>query len=373
MNNELQSQKVSPEVGITSADTAKIPWNLVTKNLAGHELLRKKIREKISKLETHLKHFPTGAMHLHITLERHPRKTLFSSALTLRVPSNILHSRKTAPDVIKAFDDSVRALLRELETLKARLRSETLWKRKVRRNKLRRETKGQEFAFEPQLQGEGPRGERDVVAELLKEQYQTLIRHARRAVRLAELSGDAPDGTIDPRGIVDDVVRKVMTGWWFKPERSDWTIWLHQLIRKELQARCKNVGENVSLSLEEDVMAPELQEAVEGYDPEQPLDIIANELEPFIVQLHDLIPDKTSIPPDETVAARDLMDFLQKQTQSWSRQERDIFHFHFLDGFEADEVAMLVEQPVEKVRQSIRELHERIRGLLVFEASLQRV
>lgn len=27
----------------------ELPWNLVTKNLRGHELLRKKLRQKISK------------------------------------------------------------------------------------------------------------------------------------------------------------------------------------------------------------------------------------------------------------------------------------------------------------------------------------
>jgi len=68
-------------------------------------LLRKKLREKITKLEKHLKHFPKNTVHLQIVLERHPRKPLHIAALTLRVPSNILHSEKSARDVIKAFDE----------------------------------------------------------------------------------------------------------------------------------------------------------------------------------------------------------------------------------------------------------------------------
>ena len=40
----------------------ELPWNLVTKNLHGHELLRKKIHQKISKLEKHLKHFPADSV-----------------------------------------------------------------------------------------------------------------------------------------------------------------------------------------------------------------------------------------------------------------------------------------------------------------------
>jgi len=45
-------------------------WSLVTKNLQGHEMLRKQIHEKIGKLEKHLKHFPPDTVHLQIALAR---------------------------------------------------------------------------------------------------------------------------------------------------------------------------------------------------------------------------------------------------------------------------------------------------------------
>jgi ribosomal subunit interface protein len=113
-----------------------LSWNFATKDLHGHELLRKKLEEKIKKLEKHLQHYPAGSLHLQIVLERHPRKPLFVAKLTLRVPSNILRSEKSAGDVIKAFDDAVKALLRELASLKADLRREGYWKRKDRRKEL---------------------------------------------------------------------------------------------------------------------------------------------------------------------------------------------------------------------------------------------
>src|ERR1700730_3438080 len=113
-----------------------LPWNLVAKGLHGHELLRKKLAEKIKKLETRMKHYPAGTIHLQIVLERHPRKPLFAARLTLRVPSNILRSEKSASDVIKAFDDAVKALLRELASLTADLRGEIFWKRRERRKQL---------------------------------------------------------------------------------------------------------------------------------------------------------------------------------------------------------------------------------------------
>ena len=46
----------------TEKQLESLPWNIVTRNLHGHALLRKKIWEKITKLEKHLKHFPTGTV-----------------------------------------------------------------------------------------------------------------------------------------------------------------------------------------------------------------------------------------------------------------------------------------------------------------------
>jgi ribosomal subunit interface protein len=144
----------------------ELPWNLVTKNLHGHELLRKKIHQKISKLEIHLKHFPVGTVHLHIALERHPKREFYTAALTLRVPSNILHSKSPRPDLIKAFDDAVKALLREVESLKAELRREAFWRRKARRGQLR-EWKTSGFSAQPQAERTGPQSEQDVRGHFL--------------------------------------------------------------------------------------------------------------------------------------------------------------------------------------------------------------
>lgn len=130
-------------------------WNLVTKNLHGHEMLRKQIQEKIGKLEKHLKHFPPDTVHLQIALGRQPKRCLHTAALNLRLPSNILHSEKSSMDVIKAFDDAVDALLREVESLKARLRRERLWKRQPRREQLHR-LKAGDFTAETTPDGAGP-------------------------------------------------------------------------------------------------------------------------------------------------------------------------------------------------------------------------
>ncbi len=202
-------------------DATTIPWNFVTQNLVVDERLRKKLREKITQLQRYLKHFPPDAVHLNVALERHARRNLHTARLTLRLPSNILHSAKSAPDVITAFDLAVKALLRELEKLKAGLRHEADWKPKERREKLRREIKSGTFAPLPQPAGQGPQDPAGVVADFLRGHYRSLVRHARRQVQGRVLAGEIRPGAIDPRGIADDVVRLTLSGWKQKPPRRE--------------------------------------------------------------------------------------------------------------------------------------------------------
>ncbi len=110
-----------------------LKWSLITKGFRPHDQLRKKLGQKIPKLESHLEHFPPDAVFLEVHLERHPRKSLFGAGLTLRLPSNLLRAEKSAADPIPAFDQAVKALLREVAALKSGLRRESEWKRVRRR------------------------------------------------------------------------------------------------------------------------------------------------------------------------------------------------------------------------------------------------
>jgi ribosome-associated translation inhibitor RaiA len=110
-----------------------IKWNLVTKGMRPRAQLQSKLEQKIAKLETQLEHFPADAVHLQVNLERHPKREWFAAALTLRLPSNVLQSKKTGADPVPVFDQAIKALLREVAGLKSALRHESDWKKAARR------------------------------------------------------------------------------------------------------------------------------------------------------------------------------------------------------------------------------------------------
>lgn len=111
----------------------KLKWNLVTKGMRPHAQLQNKLEQKIAKLETHLEHFPPDAVHLQVNLERHPKREWFATALTLRLPSNVLQSKKSGVDPVPALDLAIKALLREVAVLKSALRRESAYQQVARR------------------------------------------------------------------------------------------------------------------------------------------------------------------------------------------------------------------------------------------------
>ena len=96
-----------------------INWSLFTKNIRPHAQLRLKLQQKVNKLEKHLEKFPSDAISLKVTLERHPKKYWFTASLTLRLPSGNLRASKFGDDPLPAFDQAVRALMRELAGMKS--------------------------------------------------------------------------------------------------------------------------------------------------------------------------------------------------------------------------------------------------------------
>ena len=340
---------------------ATLPWNLVTKNLPGHGLLLKEIRVRITKLEKHLVHFPEGTVHLHIALERHGEKEYYTAGLTLRVPSNILHFEKSADDVIKAFDDALEALLRELEKLQSKKRSEQSWKRKERRKLLHEQANG--FSTLPLAKGTGPQNRREVVRDLFQQHYKDLLRHARRHIHQDELAGEIPRGALDPKDIVDEVARKVMAKVDAGPKEMSLISWFYQLVHEELKRQHWLLKHKATeeIPTDETKTLPEDAERAAGYDVEQPLDIIEEELEPPVVRTESLIPDSTAMPPDEIVAQKDALARLEQDMRNWPRSEREVFELYYVEGLEPEEITMVTGQALAEVQRHIASIHSRLR------------
>ncbi len=354
--------------------TTRLPsltWNLVTKNFRAHEQLQGKLRQKLTKLERHLQRFPRDAVHLQVALEKHPQKNLFAAALVLRVPSNILRSERRAPDPVPALDQATKALLRQLSGFKSHLRREPLWKRKARRAELHA-AKATRFAATPMADGAGPQSGSDVLRALIEQNHARLLRYVRRHLWHDAALGRIPRGAIDAPAVVGEVARRALAASENKPAELGFLLWFYVLARQELARRCKALQAQAreTVALDEPRVLPEQAEVAAGYEPEQPLDIIEQTLEPPVVEVKDLIPDPRALPPDEVLAQKELLEQSQKIANNWPKPEREAFELYFVEGFEPEEIGMVLGLSTKSANELLTSIRARVRDTLLAQSAV---
>ena len=325
----------------------RIPWNIVTKNISPGDArlpLKKKLQQKIAKFDRHLAHFSPDAVHLQMVLEKHPRKDRYLASLTLRVPSDILHSEEAGRDLIGVFDEAVKSLLRKLKSYKSSLHGEEFWKRKERREKLHM-LKACGFALEPQDEGKGPHTHKDVVRELFQQHYKEFLRHVRRHILQDELAGDLPKDTVNARDILNEVARRAEAKADAGPKRGSWLTWFYRLIHQELkrqhrllkQKKRKQVGK--AKTSREDTKVTARQ-----------------------ARTDDVSRHVVEVPPDKIAARKDVVAQLEQDMRNWPRPEREVFELYYVEGFDPEEIAMVTQRPLKTVRENLESIQRRLRN-----------
>ncbi len=287
-------------------------WNIVTRNLHENPFLPEQILRKIRALERHLQRFPLDAVHLVVELERHARKEDHRAVLTLRLPSHILHADKSAKSITTALSSAVKSLLQELKAVKARLREEPYWKRKTRRKKLAFSSAPRESDAEPQSVTE--------IREAFVESHRSpLTRFARRAAKrgysqdepvtnreLAELVGEAKDK------LAALSKRRKLTN-----DRAQ----LYRLVREAIAQRGSGSRKGHS-------------------------------------------PSALSSPPGETFREFGLLSAMDQVLAMLSPFEQEVFDLYYVEGFEADEIAMITRKPEKQVKDALDVIENQIRRSL---------
>jgi ribosomal subunit interface protein len=335
-----------------------IQWNIITRNIEVDQEFQGKLRLKIARLEKHLKGFSPERLYLQIRLEKHPSRQLYSTTLTLTSPADIFRAEKSAPDVLKAFDDALHALQRELEPLsnpRAGKHHET------REHSPASETAN--FAAEPEPRGAGPQNFQDIVRKFLRHHYHRLLHHARRDIRHDELTG-----ALDPRDIVDEVVRQAEANDNRKPESVSWRVWLFHLLHEELRRQRRIFKQGQAHEIPTEKRAPVVELKPEALQPLEQM--VEKVIEPQVIRIEDIVPDPEAIPPNQFVEQKELLEELQDAIQTWPRPEREVFDLYFVQGFEPEEISQITGQPLKKVKDTIATVQSRLRDQLLEEEAL---
>jgi ribosomal subunit interface protein len=345
-----------------------LTWNLVSKHVYPHAQLQNKFREKITKLERHLQHFPPEAVHLHISLERQLKRPVFTAGLTLRLPSNILRSAKSAGDPVPAFDAAVKALLRELGKLKSELRRENQWAR-VDGKKIVPLEKPLRFTPAPLPQGKGPQDFKDVARQLVAEQYPRLLNYIERQLERAINNGDLSNSGVDAQAVADESIKQALANPEEKPADMGFRFWLYFLASRDIRRR-----ERLFARESKDLVSLEQTEAQETADEKE-----AEEEEDRPVNAGGkktprknagtrLIPDTHASQPDEELDHKDFVDYLHRMIADWPVKDRQVFELHFIEEFTLGEIAMIEKMRIPEVSELIGSIQARLRKIISFAA-----
>lgn len=343
-------------------------WNLVAKNLMPHDQLQRKMRQKIARLEQHLRKFPMDAPRLSVRIERLSKRQKFKVALALRSSSNTVRSAKLASDPVVALDEAIKTLLRELQSLTAEPRHDKTRNRKRRSTPEKPKAGLTSPSILPRTPAAAPTS--DAVAEALRFHYPRLIEHVRRRLERDEAGREIPEGAIDAASVVDEVARHALDNPGGLPPGHGYRVWFYRLALLDLRRRYQffRKAARESVSLQDAAWSKDDAESVQGFDSEQPLKIIAEQSEPFIAGGRAVLADTHALSPEEELEHKDFIEYLQRVATGWPQAERDVFELHFLEGFTADEVAMIEGLSVGQTDAIIGAVHGRIRDLMMTAA-----
>ena len=113
-------------------------YNIEFKNVTPHKEIQKLIQELIGKIEKKAQAFSPDAKYLRLMLEENSVRKLYRVSITLELPKKTLATNEERHELVAAIRDAFAEIDRQFEAHKATLRGEAAWKRRTRREQLRK-------------------------------------------------------------------------------------------------------------------------------------------------------------------------------------------------------------------------------------------
>jgi RNA polymerase sigma factor (sigma-70 family) len=193
---------------------------------AAHDGLENTIHELARRhIERYLSRFPSDAVALQVHLEKSRHRNYYRVSTQLVVPGGTLTGRQEGYELMTALRKSIDELERELLRHISRLRQDDAWRRKERREELRRLKKAIDAKPDTGAEAFG-----DLVRALLPK----LQHFVQREVSALRARGDLNLRYPTPQEIVDEVLARAYQRLGERPKDLDPLHWLYQLTHEVL-------------------------------------------------------------------------------------------------------------------------------------------
>jgi RNA polymerase sigma factor (sigma-70 family) len=319
---------------------------------ATHEGLEDIINELARRhVERYLVRFPSDTAELHVHVEKSRHRNYYRVSEQLLVPGATLTARQEGYDLMaavrKSFDELERELLRHI----SRLRQDDTWRRKERREELRRLKK----AIDAQ-----PDTGAEQLGDLVRELLPKLQHFVQREIAALRARGDLNPGYPTPDDIVDEVLARAYQRLDQRPPDLDTLQWLYQLTHEVLGEEVREYARETGRFVSTETTPPQprdytLDERDQGvYEFWQPEEMF---------KLEDVRP-VTDETPEEIVGEEELRKYFHEVLARMPNNWRRAIWLTQAEGIPLPKVARMIGASEEQVKRWIQQGDEYLRAQL---------
>jgi len=311
----------------------------------------KEMQHWTEKLQKRLQVFRPELVHLKGTLDQNSGREGTIVALNLRLPSGQMAAQESAPTAVGAVKAAFGDLLGQIRRHKDLLRNSHRWRR-------RRVEQGRalpEVPFESTVAAIPPlTATSEDVCSYVNANFSRLRLYVQRELAFRESSGQLGPDSLNADEVVDEAVARALDDSIDKPDRMGLEPWLYRLAIRamdEFESRLSDGGLDIHLEAtrrrrnERASDEPRLQ----FHQPDE------------LETAESSIADSRASTPEQIAYSDEMITLVQYALFAATRQDREAFILHAIEGFSIDEICAITDRKSEQVEESIRNARERLR------------
>ena len=313
--------------------------------------LEKNLNHLIDKLRKRLQVFRPELVHLKGAIEQNSPREGTTVSLNLRLPSGQLAVQKSAiateAAIKSAFDD----LLQQVTRHKDLLRSSHKWQRRRTRNGRPQS----QVPFEQTIAAvQTPTVSLEDIRLYVNANLSRLERFVERELVFREAAEQILPDAVSKDEVIDEAVARALGDDIEKPERLSLEPWLYRLAIHAITDLAGRSREAVpSVHLGDSARAPNVRASDEpGLQFHQPDETLTEE---------NVIADRRLSTPEDIAYSDEMIALVQLALHGARRTDREAFVLNIMEGFSAEETAVITDRRPDEVRLSVAAVREHLR------------
>ncbi len=316
--------------------------------------VEKEFNQNIDKLARRLQVFRPELVHLRCNIEENSSREGVIVSLNLRLPSGQIAAQEKAPTPISAIKAAFDDLKEQVIKHKDHLRSEHKW---PRRRRAAEHTRPQpQVPFEQTLAAvQPPTVSNEDISSWVNANLARLYRFVERELRYRENIGLAPPEQLTPEEVVDEAIVNALGDGMEKPEKVSLEPWLYRLAMRGI--------DDLASRLREEVPSVSLDQSARRYDArgtDEPHLQFHQPDESIVTR--DVVADSRVATPEASAANDEMITLVEAALLGTRREDREAFLLFAIEGFTAEEIAVISDRSLEQVRSSIQNAREHLRN-----------